>query len=479
MKKWMYLLFAAALLSACTSEESENTAQVQEETSEPTEEVMEDVPEKEDGKTVADNQDANRSETVPLAETFEDLTAVSSGKLTSDFTYEKETNVFASANPLDGIEEEFIAQMNEKQEWESAERLLAELHYYLGNGAVGTLAEKLEALEPSFSAPLLPEPEEMKASQEGEEPPAHAMILLDASSSMLLEAGGEQKMRVAKDAVLDFGKTIGAASEVSLYVYGHEGTQEDEDRELSCSVIDETVPMGTYNEEAFYKSVSNIEAKGWTPLAEAIKTAREDSSQYEGKLTVFVVSDGMETCGGDPIAEAAALVKDREDRTVNIIGFSVDAESEEQLKKVAEAGSGEYLGADTAEELQNSMRKTWVPSDMEILNKTLSSPRTGFALPFQKLEINDTAMSLGFALDREKARLKRAVTVMKNEEIISEETAQEATELIDAQDDLKRELIQDKKEEKLSDVEEEADRIDAEINEWAERMEKLKDEQEE
>ncbi|PPA69082.1 VWA domain-containing protein [Jeotgalibacillus proteolyticus] len=473
MKKYIMLILTAILLSACSDTGGEVEAPVQNDPAEETEEEREQAPEENE----ASDDDLETVETLGLVSSFEDLTKNESGELTKEYSLRDETNSFAAINPLEGIEEDFMAQMQGKEEIEDPERVLEQLQALLGNGAVGALAEKLNKFKPTFSAPLLPEPEEMDAGAEGEEPPAHAMILLDASSSMLLDVDGEQKMMVAKDAVLDFGKTIGAASEVSLYVYGHEGTQEDEDRELSCSTIDEIVPMGEYNEEKFYESVNGVEAKGWTPLAEAIKKAKEDSSQYEGKLTVFIVSDGMETCGGDPIAEAEAFVEEDEDRKVNIIGFNVDEESEEQLKKVAEAGLGDYLAADTAEDLQYSMKKTWVPSDMEVINKSLSSPKNGFAVPFQNLEINDTAMDLGFALSRENARFKRGVEILKNEEVITEEIARKTVELIDSQNEVKKQLIDEKKEEKLQAIEDEVNRIDEEINEWVERMEKLKEEQ--
>ncbi|KRG09822.1 hypothetical protein ACA29_22270 [Lederbergia galactosidilytica] len=57
-----------------------------------------------------------------------------------------------------------------------------------------------------------------------------ALILLDASSSMLLNVEGKQKMAVAKTAANRFATTIGTNHDISLIVYGHAGTQNDEDK---------------------------------------------------------------------------------------------------------------------------------------------------------------------------------------------------------------------------------------------------------
>lgn len=54
------------------------------------------------------------------------------------------------------------------------------------------------------------------------------------------------------------------------------------------------------------------------------------------------ISDGIETCDGDPIKAVSKLRNHQIDATVNIIGFDVDDEGQQQLKEIAEAGGGEY-----------------------------------------------------------------------------------------------------------------------------------------
>ena len=69
---------------------------------------------------------------------------------------------------------------------------------------------------------------------------------------------------------------------------------------------------------------------------------------------MILVTDGIETCGGDPVAAARALKESGIAVTVDVVGFDV-ANSAEQaaLRRVAEATDGEYADAQSAAELND------------------------------------------------------------------------------------------------------------------------------
>ncbi len=414
---------------------------------------------------------------VVIPSNLEEFTSIQSGTLTGNIEYKEETGIWPSLNPIEGLEEEFLLHMESvTTETTETDTLLKAFIHLLGNSAYPEAIGNLANYDPSFNEPLLPEPELNDEAPNGQGTPAKALILLDASSSMLLEVNGQQKMKVAKDAVLSFGKTIGANSDVSLYVYGHAGTQEDKDMQVSCTKIDEVYPAKAYNEKAFFEAVQGVEAKGWTPLAEAIKKAREDSADYEGDITLYIVSDGMETCDGNPVEEAQAFADEKEGRHVNIIGFNVDKESESQLKDVAAAGNGEYISADNADDLQNSMKYKWLPSDLDLMNKSLSSPRGTFAVSFANLDLGNMKMMINRAITKEAERFRGAAKALKEAEQITEE---EEAALLARIEEYKGEMEALKDElhaKKDKEMNEELDRIDAELEDWLERMRKLKEE---
>ncbi|WP_077210664.1 vWA domain-containing protein [Bacillus dakarensis] len=482
MSRMIYLMLLSfvLILSGC-SEKQEANEPAPEKAAENKE--VQKVEETEEKQSESGNEEVGFSfeelKSLKIPDSIEDFQDVKPGLLTKDLSYESETALWAKLDGLEGIKEETKNAMEKVlEETKDPDTLFKAFIYLLGNNAYEETVGRLAAMKPNFDEPLLPEPEELAASAENSEDraPEKAILLLDASSSMLLSVDGQQKMEVAKNAVRSFAKTIGETSDVSLYVYGHAGTQEDKDKALSCSKIDEVYPLQPYQEESFFKAVQNVEAKGWTPLAEAIKTAREASASYDGDITLYIVSDGAETCDGDPVEEAKLFAADNEQRKVNIIGFNVDAKAENQLKEVALAGNGEYIPAHHPDDLKESIKHTWVPSTIDIMSKQWSSPKNTFPVMFQKLDIDKLSQTIGHAVNQENTRFRHTIQLLKKEGLITTEQETALNERVEAYKgkltSLKDELAAKKKQE----IDDEVERIDQKIQDWTERMEKIREE---
>lgn len=399
------------------------------------------------------------------------------GLFALDYSFEHET----SSWPKDAREltlDEQDELKNTTDMIKDEETLFKMLLYYFGSTVYSELLDKQMNYVAVLNEPYLPEPtKETISGGSNEEVTPKSMLLLDASSSMLLSVDGKQKMGIAKTAMKRFAKTIGASSEVSLYVYGHEGSQEDKDKELSCTKIDEIYPMQSYSTDKFDPVVDDVAAKGWTPLAAAIKTANEASKNYEGALTVYIVSDGAETCDGDPIKEAEEFAKGNENRQVNIIGFNVDQKGQDQLKAVAEAGKGEYISAENSDELNKSIEEKWViPSVLDVAYIQLNAPN-GFAISNAQYDISKISLSLSFAISNERNRLSQMVTWMETEEIISAHQAEALQTKVQERKDTLSKWNDDLSESKKQTVENEYNRIHQKIKAWTDEVNKLRSEQ--
>ncbi|KAB8125998.1 VWA domain-containing protein [Gracilibacillus oryzae] len=191
-------------------------------------------------------------------------------------------------------------------------------------------------------------------------PELNVQILLDASGSMAAEVDGKIKMDLAKDAIADFAKNLPEHANVSLRVYGHIGSSQAEGKEKSCATTEEVYALGEYNEDNCTKSLEKFSPTGYTPLALAIEDAAKDMEKLKGndvRNIVYIVSDGKETCGGDPIAQAEAMHSSDIGAIVNIIGFDIEEAERDALEAIAEAGNGEYFHADTAKELKETFEE--------------------------------------------------------------------------------------------------------------------------
>ncbi|MGN6486860.1 MAG: vWA domain-containing protein, partial [Devosia sp.] len=89
-----------------------------------------------------------------------------------------------------------------------------------------------------------------------------------------------------------------------------------------------------------------------TPIAASLRAVADDLREATGPRVVVLVTDGEETCGGDPRAEIEALVAQGIDVRVNIVGFAVeDAGLKDTFRAWAEAGHGSYFDAADETEL--------------------------------------------------------------------------------------------------------------------------------
>ncbi|MFZ5657895.1 MAG: VWA domain-containing protein [Pseudomonadota bacterium] len=182
--------------------------------------------------------------------------------------------------------------------------------------------------------------------------PTRVLLMLDASGSMAARLGASTKMDAARSALTEFVEGLGGETQVALRVYGHTGDNTPAGKPESCRGTALVHPFSPLDVAGFRSAVASFQPRGWTPIATALQAAAGDfPKDTGGRNVVYLVSDGEETCGGDPAAAARALRESGIAVTVNVIGFGVDGKAAAQLRPIAAAGGGEYLAADTASAL--------------------------------------------------------------------------------------------------------------------------------
>lgn len=113
-------------------------------------------------------------------------------------------------------------------------------------------------------------------------------------------------------------------------------------------------------------ALEQVEPVGFTPLAKAIEDSTGDIPADSTEAIVYVVTDGLESCGGDPVQAAQAVAASGVRPIINVIGFQVGDSDQAALAAIAEAGGGEHSTADSAAELrrywleeQGLLRQAW------------------------------------------------------------------------------------------------------------------------
>jgi len=140
------------------------------------------------------------------------------------------------------------------------------------------------------------------ASQHGPEGPATILVVFDSSYSMGHWLYDRAKLDIAKDGVREVLGRLDRDTVVGLRALAHEEGADP------CTVTELLVGFGAANSALIEASVEKMAATGpKTPLAFALAAARNDLAGIDGERRIVLISDGNDTCEGDPVAEAAAL----------------------------------------------------------------------------------------------------------------------------------------------------------------------------
>jgi Ca-activated chloride channel homolog len=336
--------------------------------------------------------------------------------------------------------------------------------------------EYFEDFVPDMETEISQMPGGMNISEDGElGMNANVSILLDASGSMAQKVGGKTKMELAKEAINEFLSSMPEGANVSLRVYGHKGSNADSDKKVSCDSTKVVYDLKAYDKAAFASSLGSFQPTGWTPIAKAITEAKSDFEKAgnEGQNIIYIVSDGVETCDGDPAKAAKELHDSNISAVVNVIGFNVDSAGQRQLMSVAQAGGGKYETVNSA----SDFNKLWEKERQRLWNEWWDWSNKNWNLVWDEQTKKSNALwdqniefqNKGFD---EKSRLKEASYYLQNKEQISNETRQEVDSLVDQRHDIIREYQENKYKELKDTLQSNSENLKTKIKEKGEEMKK-------
>ncbi len=179
------------------------------------------------------------------------------------------------------------------------------------------------------------------------------LLILDASGSMNAKLpNGETRIEVARRAVKGVASLIPAQAQLSLRLYGAQSAASQK----NCQDTNLAVPFGPANASggAIATTVDGAKAQGYTPIAYSLGQAANDFPADAKERVIVLVSDGKETCQGDPAVAAKALAG--KGITVHTVGFIVDTAARGQLQAIARATGGSYFDAPVGPELPDTLK---------------------------------------------------------------------------------------------------------------------------
>jgi len=168
-------------------------------------------------------------------------------------------------------------------------------------------------------------------------------IILDASGSMKTMMGAKKtRWDVALETLDQALNGLPDDFNVGLRMYGH---REPSTSPKTCTDTELLIPVRKLDRKAMLARARTFQPKGETPLVYSALQAPGDLKPLGGG-TVILITDGEESCKGDPVKAAAELKASGLDIRLNIVGFAVaNPKTQADLAGFAQNSGGLFYAA--------------------------------------------------------------------------------------------------------------------------------------
>jgi len=197
------------------------------------------------------------------------------------------------------------------------------------------------------------------------------LFLLDASGSMLARWEKDLRINTAKKLLSDIVDSLKQRKnlQLALRVYGHQHPK----RVKNCKDTKLEVPFSANNHEQIKKKLKLIQPKGVTPIAYSIELAANDFPEEKNTRNVIIlITDGLESCKGDPCAVSLTLQRKGIILKPFIIGIGINKDFAKSFDCM-----GAYFDASNVKNFKGILDK--------VIQRTLSETTVTVEL----LDIND------------------------------------------------------------------------------------------
>ena len=180
-------------------------------------------------------------------------------------------------------------------------------------------------------------------------------LIIDASGSMNGKlAQGKTKIAAAKEAVATLVKSLPDDQELAFRAYGHQSPREKHDCQDTQLLVEMKKLSDSRND--ILSQAKSLQARGYTPISFVLGLAVKDfPEKFSGEKVIVLVSDGKETCEGDPCSLAKQLKQANPKLVIHTVGLGVDEATRDQLQCIAEVTGGTYFAANESDMLAKKL----------------------------------------------------------------------------------------------------------------------------
>ena len=207
------------------------------------------------------------------------------------------------------------------------------------------------------------------------------LFVLDASGSMNADWGNNQsRLDVAKEILsgLVDSLRVNPRLELALRVYGHRYSRQSN----NCQDSELEVSFGPANHNAIINEIKDLTPRGVTPITYSLLQAAEDFPASPGyRNIVILITDGVESCGGDPCQASLQLQRKGVFLRPFIIGLGVPGgKALDCVGKFIDAGNAQSFNKILNESIETTFSTTTV--SVELLDEAQAPTETNVNISF-------------------------------------------------------------------------------------------------
>ncbi len=176
------------------------------------------------------------------------------------------------------------------------------------------------------------------------------LFVLDSSGSMWGQVDGVAKMSTAKNVLTRLIGDLPKGAKAGVMAYGHR-------QKGSCEDVELISPIGAGSSTS--AALSRLTPLGKTPISYALtQTKQAFAGTAPGDSNyVVLISDGIETCGGNVCSAASWLANQNINVKVHVVGFDISKKDRAELQCIADYGGGKYFPANSTQGFSDAIKE--------------------------------------------------------------------------------------------------------------------------
>lgn len=173
-------------------------------------------------------------------------------------------------------------------------------------------------------------------------------VILDASGSMWAKFGEKHRFEMARDLMFHLiNNVLPEGTPMALRAFGNR------EGHYSCR-NDLVAPLQALERRTMSAAISRIVPKylAGSSIADSLLHTKQDLSGPDGSKIILLITDGNETCDGDPVQAIRDLVKHNDNVQVYIVGVAIQSAAlKAEYQRWAELGRGKYYNSEDVQGL--------------------------------------------------------------------------------------------------------------------------------